>query len=95
MHTMFGFKSATRQAWNNPAKTGDGIQAGHPWRSGRRRRDASHSVFQGQAGLTPYGVQDGKVANGGQYNDTRMITPGLHAGSRASMNSSLAGTTGS
>ena len=32
--------------------------------------------FRGQAGLSPYGVQDGKVGNGGQDNDTVMLTQG-------------------
>ena len=74
MHTTFGY-SAVRQLWDNPAQKGFGSRLGFPNLSGDS--DALPRIqFRGQAGLTPYGVQDGKVANGGQDNDTLMITQG-------------------
>ncbi len=74
VHTTLGY-SATRQLWDNPAQAGAGSRLGIPGLTGAA--DAMPRVqFAGQAGLTPYGVQDGKVANGGQDNDTLMITQG-------------------
>lgn len=74
MHTTFGY-SATRQLWDNPAQAGAASRLGIPGLSGLA--DAMPRVqFLGQAGLTPYGVQDGKVGQGGQDNDTIMITQG-------------------
>lgn len=74
MHTTFG-KSATRQGWDNPAQVGYASKLGIP--GVPAEADAMpRIVFEGQAGLTPYGVQDGKVAKGGQDNDTLMITQG-------------------
>jgi hypothetical protein len=74
MHTTFGY-SATRQLWDNPAQAGFASKLGIP--NVPRDGDAMPRVnFQGLAGLSPYGVQDGKVANGGQDNDTVMITQG-------------------
>ena len=74
MHTTFGY-SATRQTWDNPAQAGFGSRLGLPGLTGEA--DAMPRVnFQGLAGLSPYGVQDGKVARGGQDNDTLMITQG-------------------
>jgi hypothetical protein len=72
MHTTFGY-SATRQGWDNPAQQGFASRLGIP--NVPAEGDAMPRIqFQGQAGLTAYGVQDGKVANGGQDNDTLMIT---------------------
>jgi hypothetical protein len=72
MHTTFGY-SATRQGWDNPAQRGAASRLGIP--NVPADGDAMPRVqFRGQAGLTPYGVQDGKVGNGGQDNDTLMIT---------------------
>ncbi len=74
MHTTYGY-SATRQLWDNPAQAGWGTKLGIPGLKGEA--DATPRIqFSGAAGLTPYGVQDGKVANGGQDNDTIMITQG-------------------
>jgi len=74
MHTTIG-KSATRQGWDNPAQRGFASALGIP--GVPAEGDAlPRVVFRGQAGLSPYGVQDGKVANGGQDNDTLMITQG-------------------
>ncbi len=74
MHTTFGY-SATRQLWDNPAQAGFGSKLGLPGLTGEA--DAMPRVqFQGLANLTAYGVQDGKVAKGGQDNDTVMITQG-------------------
>lgn len=67
--------SATRQFWQNPYQRGWGSKLGIPgltddW-------DAMPRIqFSGAAGLSPYGVQDGKVNNGGQDNDTFMVTQG-------------------
>ncbi len=74
MHTTFGY-SATRQGWDNPAQRGGASRLTIP--GVLPDGDATpRIVFRGQAGLTPYGVQDGKVSNGGQDNDTLMVTQG-------------------
>jgi hypothetical protein len=74
MHTTFGY-SAQRQGWDNPAQAGAASRLGIPGLTGLA--DAMPRIqFRGQAGLTPYGVQDGKVGQGGQDNDTLMITQG-------------------
>lgn len=74
MHTTFG-KSATRQGWDNPAQAGFASQLGIPGLGGLA--DAMPRVqFRGAAGLTPYGVQDGKVGSGFQNNNTTMVTQG-------------------
>ena len=74
MHTTVGV-SATRQGWDNPAQRGFASKLGIP--GVPTEGDAMPRViFRGPAGLSPYGVQDGKVANGGQDNDTLHITQG-------------------
>jgi hypothetical protein len=74
MHTTYGY-SATRQGWDNPAQRGFATRLGIP--GVPTDGDAMPRIlFRGQAGLSPYGVQDGKVGNGGQDNDTLMITQG-------------------
>lgn len=74
VHTTFGY-SATRQLWDNPAQRGFASKLGIPGIP--TEGDAMPRInFRGQAGLSPYGVQDGKVANGGQDNDTLMLTQG-------------------
>ena len=76
LHTTFGY-STTRQGWDNPAQRGFGSKLGIP--GVPAEGDATPRInFSGQAGLTPYGVQDGKVANGGQDNDTWMTTQGFN-----------------
>jgi len=72
MHTTVGI-SATRQGWDNPAQRGAASRLGIP-RVPAAGDAMPRVIFRGQAGLSPYGVQDGKVANGGQDNDTYMIT---------------------
>ncbi len=74
MHTTFGY-SATRQGWDNPAQAGFASVLGIPGVPAEANA-TPRIFFEGQAGLTNYGVQDGKVANGGQDNDTLMITQG-------------------
>jgi hypothetical protein len=74
MHTLVAL-SATRQGWDNPAQFGWASKLGIP--GVPAEADAMPRVlFEGPAGLSPYGVQDGKVANGGQNNDTTMISQG-------------------
>ncbi len=74
MHTTVGI-SATRQGWNNPAQQGFASRLGIP--GVPSEGDAMPRIqFLGAAGLTPYGVQDGKVANGGQDNDTYSVSQG-------------------
>ena len=76
MHTTFGY-STTRQLWDNPAQFGYASKLGIPGIPAQG--DALPRInFTGQAGLSPYGVQDGKVANGGQDNDTWMTTQGFN-----------------
>ena len=66
MHTTYGF-SITRQTWDNPFQKGAGSKLGVAGLSGDS--DAMPRIqFNGAAGLSPYGVQDGKVANGLQFN---------------------------
>lgn len=74
MHTTFGY-SATRQGWNNPFQQGFGSKIGIP--NLPAAADAMPRIlWRGRGGYTPWGVQDGKVASGGQDNDTIMITQG-------------------
>jgi hypothetical protein len=74
MHTLFAY-SATRQGWDNPAQKGWASKLGIPGIPAEA--DAMpRIIFNGPAGLSPYGVQDGKVANGGQNNFTLMVTQG-------------------
>jgi hypothetical protein len=75
LHSTLGY-SATRQLWDNPAQAGWASRLGIPGQTAEA--DAMPRInFRGAAGLTPYGVQDGKVANGGQDNDTFHISQGL------------------
>ena len=74
IHSLVGI-SATRQGWNNPAQVGFASKLGIP--GVPAEADAMpRIIFRGPAGLSPYGVQDGKVANGGQNNDTFMFSQG-------------------
>ncbi|MBL8229359.1 MAG: TonB-dependent receptor [Bryobacterales bacterium] len=73
MHTTYGF-SITRQTWTNPFQQGAGSRLGFNL-SGDS--DATPRVqFNGPAGLSPYGVQDGKVANGAQFNRQWWLSQG-------------------
>ena len=74
MHTNYSF-SRTRAPWDNPYQKGGGSKLGFNLTGDS---DATpRIVFSGAAGLTPYGRQDGKVANGGQYNTQFSITQGF------------------
>lgn len=74
MHTTYGF-SKTRQTWDNPNQRGAGSRLGFNL-SGDS--DAIPRIqFSGAAGLSPYGVQDGKVANGLQFNTQYHLTQGF------------------
>ena len=73
MHTTYGF-SITRQTWDNPFHKGAGSRLGFNL-SGDS--DATPRIqFNGPAGLSPYGVQDGKVANGAQFNRQWWLSQG-------------------
>ncbi len=73
MHTTFSY-SKTRQTWDNPNQKGSGSALGFGL-SGDS--DAIPRIqFSGAAGLTPYGVQDGKVGNGAQFNKQWQIAQG-------------------
>lgn len=74
MHTTYGF-SITRQVWTNPNQKGGGTKLGFKGLSGDS--DATPRIqFVGAAGLSPYGVQDGKVANGAQFNRQHWVSQG-------------------
>ena len=74
MHTTFSF-SRTRQAWDNPYQKGYGSKLGFAGLTGDS--DATPRIqFSGAAGLTPYGMQQGKVANGSQFNTQYWISQG-------------------
>lgn len=74
VHSTFGF-SAQRQTWDNPFQQGFGSRIGIPGLPAEG--DAFPRIqWNGRGGYTPWGVQDGKVANGGQDNDTWMFTQG-------------------
>lgn len=73
MHTSVSY-SKTRQSWDNPNQKGAGSQLGFGL-SGDS--DAMPRVqWNGPAGLTPWGVQDGKVANGAQFNTQWWVSQG-------------------
>lgn len=68
LHTTFGY-SRTRQLWDNPYQKGGASRFGFPGITGDS--DATPRViFNGPDGLSPWGVQDGKVSNGSQINNT-------------------------
>lgn len=74
MHTTYGF-SITRQTWSNPYQRGGGSKLGFKGLSGDS--DATPRIrFSGAAGLSPYGVQDGKVDNGAQFNRQHWVSQG-------------------
>ncbi len=73
MHTTYSL-SKTRQTWDNPNQKGAGSRLGFGL-SGDS--DAIPRIqFSGAAGLSPYGVQDGKVANGLQFNTQYHLSQG-------------------
>lgn len=68
LHSTYGY-SRYRQVWNNPYQRGYASKFGFPGITGDS--DATPRVsFTGADGLTPWGVQDGKVNNGSQLNVT-------------------------
>ena len=81
MHTMFSY-SKTRQTWDNPNQKGFGSQFGFNLTGDS---DATPRIqFNGPAGLAgpsnpaqlAWGVADGKVANGAQFNKQWQISQG-------------------
>lgn len=75
LHSTFGY-TRQRQIWDNPYQNGFGSQFGFPGLIGNS--DAMPRVlFLGNDALTPWGVQDGKVANGSQINITYHLSQGL------------------
>jgi len=74
MHSTYGF-SITRQTWDNPYQRGFGSKLGFSGLAGDS--DATPRIqFNGRNALSPYGVQDGKVANGLQFNRQWWISQG-------------------
>jgi hypothetical protein len=72
IHTTIGF-SRQQQGWDNPAQAGFASQVGL-----RMPTDATPRVqFTGADGLTNWGVQDGKVNNGGQFNWTTHVSQNI------------------
>lgn len=72
IHTTFGF-SRTQQEWDNPAQAGFASQVGL-----KMPTDATPRImFAGADGLTNWGVQDGKVNNGGQWNWTTHVSQNI------------------
>ncbi|HTM48556.1 MAG TPA: TonB-dependent receptor, partial [Bryobacteraceae bacterium] len=68
LHSTFG-RSRYRQIWNNPFQRGYASKFGFPGITGDS--DAMPRVqFNSADALTPWGVQDGKVNNGSQFNIT-------------------------
>lgn len=68
LHTTYG-RSRYRQVWENPFQKGFASKFGFPGITGDS--DATPRVqFNGNDLLTPWGVQDGKVNNGSQFNVT-------------------------
>lgn len=72
IHTTVGY-SRTQQGWDNPAQAGFASQVGL-----RVPTDATPRInFAAADGLTPWGVQDGKVNNGGQFNWTYHVSQNI------------------
>lgn len=72
IHTTVGF-SRTQQEWDNPAQAGFASKVGL-----RMPTDATPRIgFTAADGLTAWGVQDGKVNNGGQWNWTTHVSQNI------------------
>jgi hypothetical protein len=72
IHTTFGF-SRQQQGWDNPAQAGFASQVGLTVPT-----DATPRIqFNAADGLTQWGVQDGKVNNGGQWNWTTQVSQNI------------------
>jgi hypothetical protein len=75
LHTTYGY-SRYRQSWLNPHQRGAASRFGFPGITGDS--DAMPRVqFTGADALTAWGVQDGKVNNGTQFNVTYHLNQGL------------------
>jgi hypothetical protein len=75
LHTTFGY-STTVQIWYVPAQSGFASKVGFPGISGDS--DATPVIqFAAADGYTAWGMQQGKVNNGGQNNYTPQIDQGL------------------
>ncbi|HVW83938.1 MAG TPA: TonB-dependent receptor [Bryobacteraceae bacterium] len=75
LHTTFGY-STTVQIWYVPAQSGFASKVGFPGLTGDS--DATPVIqFAGADGYTAWGMQQGKVNNGGQNNYTPQIDQGL------------------
>lgn len=75
IHSTFSF-TRQQQGWDNPAQKGWGSKIGIPGVSGLS--DAFPRVnFSGADGLSAWGVQDGKVSTGTQFNWTYHLTQGI------------------
>jgi len=74
MHTTYGFYKS-QQTWDNPAQKGGGTALGFKGLSGDS--DATPRIrFSGPAGLSYYGMDQGKVGNGAQYNRQHWLSQG-------------------
>ncbi len=71
LHATFG-NSQTIQRWNNPDQRGWGSKFGFPGLVDRA--DATPYISFSTDGLTWYGMNQGKVDNGGQFNYTYQWT---------------------
>jgi hypothetical protein len=67
LHTTYG-NSQTIQLWNNPEQNGWGTKFGFPGLSGKA--DATPYISFSTDNLTSYGMNQGKVNGGGQFNYT-------------------------
>jgi hypothetical protein len=75
LHSTFGF-TRQQQGWDNPEQRGFGSRIGLPLEG---LSDAFPRVqFTGADALTPWGIQDGKVSNGTQFNWTFHFTQALN-----------------
>lgn len=74
LHTTFG-NSQTIQRWNNPEQNGWGSKLGFTGLSGKS--DATPVIQFDTDALTSYGMTQGKVDNGGQFNYTYQFSQQL------------------
>ncbi len=74
LHTTFG-NSQTIQLWNNPDQRGWGSKLGFPGLTGKA--DATPVIQFNTDALTSYGMTQGKVDGGGQFNYTYQFSQQL------------------
>jgi hypothetical protein len=71
LHTLWGF-SQERQLWNNPLQNGFGTKFGFPYPQPNSQQNAtpyiSFAADPDTTGYTAFGMNQGKVNNGGQWN---------------------------